>query len=367
MLSLLNETLKKIITLKFIRDDSNRVISIATNVSMRQLQKMKYNWTHFEKMTLSVIFIEHRSRKLSQYHELKFLNYLKNRSHVYLNEMTWFLFDEFEIVVNEITINRVLKRLNWNRKKIIKQAAQRNEILRNNWMTRLKKWTVDQLIFLNKSAACEQTDDRKYEWTFLKIKSVQIQKLKRFKQWFILSVFIVNEYIVWKIHQDSIIIAIFNDFIQNQSLSQCIFYSDDELRSVLIMNNAKIHWSEKFIEMFSRDCYEWVCDLASEPVNDEEVIEKVNVFRNRTTTLRLTKQSIKHTSRKSEKERDDDFFLWRVFNQQAVDSFLYAWDVNRMTSSFLSNKLNFTSSFNQSTSIHQFKNKKRNCSINFFN
>ena len=249
MTSLFSETLREIIILKFIRDDSNRMISIVTNVGMRQLQRMKFNWIHFEKMTLFVIFIKNRSRKFNQYHELKFLNYLKNRSHVYLNEMTWFLFDEFEIVMNEITISRALKRLNWNRKKVIKQAAQRNEMLWNDWMTRLRKWIVDQLIFLNESAACERIDDRKYKWASLRIKSIQIQKLKRFKQWFILFVFIVNEYIVWKIYQDSIIVAIFNDFIENQMLFQCTFYSNNDSRSVLMMNNAKIHWSEKFIEM----------------------------------------------------------------------------------------------------------------------
>ena len=69
-------------------------------------------------------------------------------------------------------------------------------MLQNDWITRLKKWIVDQLIFLNESAICERTDDRKYEWVSLRIKSVEIQKLKRSKQWLISFVFIVNEYIV---------------------------------------------------------------------------------------------------------------------------------------------------------------------------
>ena len=32
-------------------------------------------------------------------------------------------------------------------------------------------------------------------------------------------------------------------------LFQCIFYSNDDFRFVLIMNNTKIHWNEKFIKI----------------------------------------------------------------------------------------------------------------------
>ena len=58
-------------------------------------------------------------------------------------------------------------------------------------------------------------------------------------------------------------------------------------------------------------------------------------------------------------------FLWWIFNRQTVDSFLNAEDANKMTSSSLFSKLILTSTLNQSTSTHQFRNKKWICSINF--
>jgi transposase len=232
MFSSLSDTLRETITLRFVRDDFNKVIVAATEVSIRQMQKMKSNWTHFEEIMLLVLTIEHRPRKLSHFHEMKLLKFLKQRSHAYLNEMCWFLWDEFEIFVNESTVNKTLKRLEWNKKKMMRQVAQRNQSLRNDWMQRLSEWIAEQLIFLNESAACERTDDRRYDWASTDIALTMSQNLRRFKRWSILSAFIVNDYIAWEVHQSSITAVIFNDFVQNQMLSQCTSTIDEDLRWV---------------------------------------------------------------------------------------------------------------------------------------
>jgi hypothetical protein len=217
----LNDTLRKIITLRFVRNDFNKIIVVIAEVNLRQMQRMRFNWTHFDEMTSFVLIIKHKSRKLNQFHEIELLNYLKHRSHAYLNEMIWFIWNEFEIFVNDSIFNKTLKRLSWNKKKMMRQIAQRNQSLRNDWMQRLNDWIVEQLIFLNESAACERIDDRRYDWVSTSIVFTMSQNLRRFKKWSILFVFIMNDYITWKIHQNSITAVIFNDFVQNQMLSQC--------------------------------------------------------------------------------------------------------------------------------------------------
>ena len=98
-----------------------------------------------------------RPKKMSQLHNQALLEYLEKCSTAYQDEMTWFLWDEFDLTVDESTISRALKQLGWNRKKAVRIAKQLNQILRNNWMIRLAGWKADQLVFLDESATCERT------------------------------------------------------------------------------------------------------------------------------------------------------------------------------------------------------------------
>ena len=106
------EIMREIITFKFDRENNNKIIVDSIEMNMRQMQKMRFNWKHFDEIIFFSLSIEHRFRKLSQFHEIQLLNYLKCRLHAYLNEMMWFMWNEFEIIVNNSTISRAFKRLN---------------------------------------------------------------------------------------------------------------------------------------------------------------------------------------------------------------------------------------------------------------
>jgi hypothetical protein len=162
--------------------------------------------------------------------------------------MCSFIWNEFEISINDSIVNKVLKRLNWNRRKMMRQIAQRNQQLRNDWMQRLSEWIAEQLIFLNENAACERIDDRRYDWASSSIVFTISQNLRKSKKWNILSVFIVNDYITWEMHQNNITAIIFNNFVQNQMFSQCISITDESLKWVFLLENLilaslLIQWS----------------------------------------------------------------------------------------------------------------------------
>ena len=56
-----------------------------------------------------------------------------------------------------------------------------------------------------------------------------------------------------------------------------------------------------------------MCDLDAGPANSNRVMSQVNIFRNRMTTLYLTKQSIKHSSKSEKKDNEnEDFFLFMI-------------------------------------------------------
>ena len=137
---------------------SNEAISEKYEVSVATVKRYRKSLEEFGEVYIPKDKPGGRPHVLSQDHEKILLDYLDCRPHAYLDEMTWFLFDEFDLAVDEATVWRALRRLMWSRKESRFQAAQRNEELRTWWlMTRLPQWKEDQLIFLDESAACERT------------------------------------------------------------------------------------------------------------------------------------------------------------------------------------------------------------------
>ena len=91
--------------------------------------------------------------------------------------------------------------------------------------------------------------DRKYGWGPVGVTPEQYQMLKRSKRWSILPAFTVHGYLDWVIFQGSITAEIFNSFIKENVLPYCGRYDLREARSVLVLDNARIHHSEELREM----------------------------------------------------------------------------------------------------------------------
>lgn len=118
-----------------------------TGLSVRQVRKLRRNWEQFGEVVKPQLKLPGRPKELSQRHHEALLEYLEERPTAYQDKMAWFPWDEFDLVVDESTVSRALKRLGWNRKKAIRIARQRNQILRDDWITRLAGWRADQLVF----------------------------------------------------------------------------------------------------------------------------------------------------------------------------------------------------------------------------
>ncbi len=112
-------------------------------------------------------------------------------------------------------------------------------------------------MFLNESVACKWTDkdldqlkllfmlihwlnDQKYDWSSIKLSLHVSQTLKRSKRWSILSTYMIERYMTWKMHHDFIIKTIFLNFMKVKVFSQCIS-DNSESHFIVIMNNAWIH------------------------------------------------------------------------------------------------------------------------------
>ena len=115
-------------------------------------------------------------------------------------------------------------------------------MLRDHWRAKLTQWTASQLVFIDESAVNERTMDRKTGWAPIGVPAVDIRSIKRTKRWSILPAYTVDGYLTWDLIQDSYKADTFEDFIQNKVLPLCTPYPGP--RSILIMDNAKIHRRE---------------------------------------------------------------------------------------------------------------------------
>lgn len=72
---------------------------------------------------------------------------------------------------------------------------------------------------------------------------------KRSKRWSVLPAYTVDGYITWKTYHGSINEAIFNDFVRNEVLPLCTPAVLVGPRSVIVLDNAKIHHSAELRTM----------------------------------------------------------------------------------------------------------------------
>ena len=126
-------------------------------VSKSLVYRYRKHWEEWGEVSLPPFSQGGRRRALDLAVSMALLDYLEEKPTAYLDEMRFFLFDAFDVLVDESTISRELKRLGFSRKKCRRVAAQRCQDLRDHWMQRLVEWRGDQLIYLDESAACERT------------------------------------------------------------------------------------------------------------------------------------------------------------------------------------------------------------------
>jgi len=97
-------------------------------------------------------------------------------------------------------------------------------------------------MFLDESAANERTMDRKYGWSPIGTKAEVKELLKHSEKWSILPLYTVDGFISWEIKHGSYNAHSFNDFVRNWVIPHTNPFPGP--RSVLIMDNARIHHNE---------------------------------------------------------------------------------------------------------------------------
>jgi len=120
-----------------------------------------------------------------------------------------------------------------------RNARERNQYLRDEWLVRLTDWTHDQLMYIDESAANERSLDRKYGWSPKGVPARIVSSAKRSKKWSILPVYTYEGFVAWETIHSSYNFELFVNFLQHKVIPLTNPYPGPQ--SVLIMDNARIH------------------------------------------------------------------------------------------------------------------------------
>lgn len=113
-------------------------------------------------------------------------------------------------------------------------------------MHEISEFQSYQLVFVDESGCDKQVGIRWTGWSPLGITPVQVSKFHHDKCYQILPVYAQDSIVLSQIFQGSIDATIFEDFIE-QLLQHCGKWP--EAKSVLVMDNASFHHSERIKEM----------------------------------------------------------------------------------------------------------------------
>lgn len=95
---------------------------------------------------------------------------------------------------------------------------------------------------IDETAANERTLDRKYGWSPVNTPARQIESIKRTKKWSILPLYTCDGFVDWEIIHGSFNADLFVRFLEEHVIPHTTPYPGP--RSILIMDNAKIHHDE---------------------------------------------------------------------------------------------------------------------------
>jgi transposase len=160
---------------------------------------------------------------------------------IYLDEISDFIQDCFDIQLHKGTVSKLLKRFEVTRKRLTVQAAQRELLLRQDYQFKIRGFTADQFVFVDESGSDVRTGDRRYGYAESGVQAVVKRWLQSRKRVSVLPAYTVEGYITSITFEGTCTGDMFEAFIIDHVLPKMRPFP--ESRSVLVMDNASIHHS----------------------------------------------------------------------------------------------------------------------------
>jgi transposase len=175
---------------------------------------------------------------------------------MYQSEMVRWLDIERGIIVNQATVSRYLRAHKWSRRTLRPFCINRNETLRESYRNCMRRYTAEDLVFLDESIFNEKTGWRHHAYAPIGHEARYTQEIKRGDTYAILPAYTVNhgylpctgikkgyynreEFIEWI---ETHLIPTLRDFFGNKPM-------------VVILDNVSIHTNAEVTEVLERAGY----------------------------------------------------------------------------------------------------------------
>ncbi|KAF4209653.1 hypothetical protein CNMCM5878_005039 [Aspergillus fumigatiaffinis] len=187
-----------------------------------------------------------RPRRLTPIMLKALCDHLLEKPHLYLDEMAIFLWDEFQVHVTTSSIGRALKREGWSKKAAKYKARERNADLRDAYFHFMSDFCSYHLVYVDESGCDKRVGFRRTGWSPLGFAPTQVAKFHRDQRYQILPAYAQDGVVLSRVFQGSTDASVFEDFIE-ELLHHCGRWP--EPKSVLVMDNASFHHSERLEQM----------------------------------------------------------------------------------------------------------------------
>lgn len=193
------------------------------------------------------------------------LEILKEDTTLYIEQLKDFFAVERDVVVARTTLQNTLKAMGVTRKKIRKEARERDEQARLEYLIHMRReYTVEQLVAVDESAKDERMIYHQFGRSLAGQRAVACQPFQRNERWSILPALSANRgYLALRIIEGAVDAHQFIDFIVEDVVSRVwtarvLSLTTDKLplmnpfpgpESVLLMDNCGIHTSETLREL----------------------------------------------------------------------------------------------------------------------
>jgi hypothetical protein len=172
--------------------------------------------------------------------------HLLEKPELYQDEIAVFLWDEFEVLVTVYRIGRALASVGWSKKAAQRVAKERDADLRDFYLYKLSFFRPHHLVYVDESGCDKRIGFRRTGWSPLDVTPVQIAQFQREQRYQILPAYAQDGIVLARVFQGTTDAPVFEDFIE-QLLPHC--GSWPEPKSVIIMDNASFHHTERIVHM----------------------------------------------------------------------------------------------------------------------
>lgn len=173
-------------------------------------------------------------------------DHLFEKPGLYLDEMVLFIWDEFRILATTSSIRRALIVTGWSKKSIHQRAKEQNAELRELYLHNISEFESYHLVYVDESGCDKRIGFRRSGWSPLGVAPVQVSQFHRDERYQILPAYAQDGIVLSRVFRGSTDAGVFEDFL-DQLLRHCGKWP--EPKSVLVMDNASFHHSERIAQM----------------------------------------------------------------------------------------------------------------------